>query len=38
MNEEGWKQALSQELQDAGYDIDWNKVMRTWAGGAKTLT
>lgn len=28
MNDEGWKQALSRELQDAGYDIDWNKVMR----------
>ena len=24
----GWKQALSRELQAAGYDIDWNKVMR----------
>lgn len=28
MNDEGWKQALSLELQDAGYEIDWNKVMR----------
>ncbi|AOZ07726.1 TIR domain-containing protein [Cupriavidus malaysiensis] len=24
----GWKQALGQELQAAGYDVDWNKVMR----------
>ncbi|MBF0638163.1 nucleotide-binding protein [Pseudomonas protegens] len=24
-----WKQALGRELQDAGYDIDWNKVMKT---------
>jgi len=23
-----WKTALARELQDAGYDIDWNKVMR----------
>lgn len=29
MNDEGWKQALSRELQDAGYEIDWNKVMRS---------
>jgi len=28
MNDEGWKQALSRELQDAGFEIDWNKVMR----------
>lgn len=28
MNDESWKQALSRELQDAGYEIDWNKVMR----------
>lgn len=28
MSDEGWKQALSRELQDAGYEIDWNKVMR----------
>lgn len=28
MNDDGWKQALSRELQDAGYEIDWNKVMR----------
>lgn len=28
MNDEGWKQALSRELQGAGYEIDWNKVMR----------
>ena len=24
----GWKQSLAQELEAAGYDIDWNKVMR----------
>jgi predicted nucleotide-binding protein len=24
----GWRQVLSRELQAAGYDIDWNKVMR----------
>ena len=24
----GWKQKLAQELDAAGYDIDWNKVMR----------
>lgn len=24
----GWKQALGQELQAAGHDIDWNQVMR----------
>jgi predicted nucleotide-binding protein len=24
----GWKQALARELQAAGHDIDWNKVMR----------
>ena len=24
----GWKQALGRELQAAGYEIDWNKVMR----------
>ncbi|MEJ0049953.1 MAG: nucleotide-binding protein [Methylovirgula sp.] len=24
----GWKRALGRELQEAGYDIDWNKVMR----------
>ncbi|MBA1201985.1 nucleotide-binding protein [Pseudomonas capeferrum] len=29
MNDDGWKQALSRELQDAGYEIDWNKVMRS---------
>lgn len=29
MNGEDWKQALSRELQDAGYEIDWNKVMRS---------
>jgi predicted nucleotide-binding protein len=23
-----WKQALGQELQEAGYEIDWNRVMR----------
>lgn len=28
MDSDGWKQALSLELQDAGYEIDWNKVMR----------
>jgi predicted nucleotide-binding protein len=25
----GWKQALGQELEAAGHDIDWNKVMRS---------
>lgn len=25
----GWKQALGRELEAAGYDIDWNNVMRT---------
>lgn len=29
MNDEGWKQALSPEVQDAGYEIDWNKVIRS---------
>jgi predicted nucleotide-binding protein len=24
----GWKQALGQELEAAGHDVDWNKVMR----------
>lgn len=24
----GWKAALARELQEVGYDIDWNKVMR----------
>ena len=24
----GWKQTLARELQAAGYDVDWNKVMR----------
>ncbi|APX84410.1 hypothetical protein BV511_06555 [Methylorubrum extorquens] len=24
----GWKQALARELQAAGYEVDWNKVMR----------
>lgn len=24
-----WKQALGRELQEAGYDIDWNKVMKS---------
>lgn len=28
MNDDSWKQALSRELADAGYEIDWNKVMR----------
>lgn len=28
MSDEGWKQALSPELQRAGYEFDWNKVMR----------
>lgn len=23
-----WKQALGQELQEAGYEVDWNKLMR----------
>lgn len=27
--ENGWKQALGRELEAAGYDIDWNNVMRT---------
>jgi predicted nucleotide-binding protein len=25
----GWKQTLARELEAAGYDIDWNKVMRS---------
>lgn len=25
----GWRQALAKELDSAGYEIDWNKVMRT---------
>jgi predicted nucleotide-binding protein len=25
----GWKQALAKELEAAGYDIDWNRVMRS---------
>lgn len=29
MESDGWKQALSLELQDAGYEIDWNMVMRS---------
>ncbi|KWS22452.1 TIR domain-containing protein [Pseudomonas syringae] len=29
MDGSGWKQALGRELQDAGHEIDWNKVMRT---------
>jgi len=24
----GWRQSLGKELEEAGYDIDWNKVMR----------
>jgi predicted nucleotide-binding protein len=24
----GWKQTIAKELQAAGYEIDWNKVMR----------
>jgi predicted nucleotide-binding protein len=24
----GWKQTVARELQAAGYDVDWNKVMR----------
>lgn len=28
MDGDGWKNALCLELQDAGYEIDWNKVMR----------
>lgn len=28
MDGDGWKQALGRELQAAGHDIDWNKVMR----------
>jgi len=24
-----WKQTLARELDAAGYDIDWNKVMRS---------
>ncbi|WP_207867121.1 nucleotide-binding protein [Pseudomonas sp. 58(2021)] len=27
--EGNWKQALGRELQEAGYDIDWNKVMKS---------
>jgi predicted nucleotide-binding protein len=29
MDGNGWKQALGRELQAAGHEIDWNKVMRT---------
>jgi predicted nucleotide-binding protein len=25
----GWKQTLARELDAAGYEIDWNKVMKT---------
>jgi hypothetical protein len=25
----GWKRALGQELEAAGFEIDWNKVMRS---------
>jgi len=25
----GWKQSLARELQAAGHEVDWNKVMRT---------
>lgn len=28
MDGDGWKNSLCLELQDAGYEIDWNKVMR----------
>ncbi len=28
LDDGGWKMALGRELQAAGYDIDWNKVMR----------
>lgn len=28
MDDNGWKQALGRELEAAGHDIDWNKVMR----------
>lgn len=28
MDNSGWKQALGRELEAAGHDIDWNKVMR----------
>lgn len=28
MDSNGWKQALGRELETAGYEIDWNKVMR----------
>lgn len=28
MDKDGWKQALGRELEAAGHDIDWNKVMR----------
>lgn len=28
MDANGWKQALGRELEAAGYEIDWNKVMR----------
>ena len=28
MDKDGWKQALGRELEAAGHEIDWNKVMR----------
>jgi predicted nucleotide-binding protein len=28
MDSSNWKQALGRELEAAGYEIDWNKVMR----------
>jgi predicted nucleotide-binding protein len=27
-----WRQALGQELEEAGYEVDWNKVMRRHSG------
>ena len=29
MNDDGCKLALSRTLQDAGYEIDWNKLMHS---------
>jgi predicted nucleotide-binding protein len=28
LDDSGWKQELAQELDAAGFEIDWNKVMR----------
>lgn len=33
-NSDGWKRALGRELEDAGFQIDWNKAMGTKARGA----